>query len=278
MKASIITVNLNNRNGLQRTFDSIVVQTCKNFEWIIIDGGSTDGSKEFIEQNEKHVSYWCSEKDTGIYNAMNKGVQHANGEYCLFLNSGDVLCAPNIIEKILEIPFQTEIVSFDMYVDIKSPKGYKKSPDCVNAYWLYDHYIPHPSSWIKRELLLKLPYDESYSMISDWVFFFDALVVNECSYQHVPIPISLFFSDGMSCNPANKKKMRDEGARYLPTRFLRKYIEDKAKPASFHFVAEQISDMSPFFQKLILRILYVLVTTDTRFRNLKMGINGKTAC
>ena len=85
MKLSIITVNLNNREGLQKTIDSVVNQTFRDFEWIVIDGGSTDGSKELIEQYADHFAYWVSEPDKGIYNAMNKGIKVAKGEYLQFL-------------------------------------------------------------------------------------------------------------------------------------------------------------------------------------------------
>ena len=88
MKLSIITVNLNNRDGLQRTIDSVVSQTFTDYEWIVIDGGSTDGSRELIGQHQDRFAYWCSEPDKGIYNAMNKGIAHAKGEWLQFLNSG----------------------------------------------------------------------------------------------------------------------------------------------------------------------------------------------
>ena len=85
MKLSIITINYNNKEGLQRTIDSVIGQTWHDFEWIIIDGGSKDGSKELIEQYQQYFAYWCSEPDKGVYNAMNKGIKHAQGEYLLFL-------------------------------------------------------------------------------------------------------------------------------------------------------------------------------------------------
>ncbi len=90
MKLSIITVNLNNKDGLQKTIDSVISQTFKDFEWIVIDGGSTDGSKELIEKYSDYISYWVSEPDKGIYNAMNKGIKVAKGDYLEFLNSGDI--------------------------------------------------------------------------------------------------------------------------------------------------------------------------------------------
>src|SRR6478735_1115877 len=89
IQLSIITINYNNLQGLQKTIESVVSQSFKDFEYIIIDGGSTDGSKVLIEKYSESITYWVSEKDNGIYPAMNKGIQVANGEYLLFLNSGD---------------------------------------------------------------------------------------------------------------------------------------------------------------------------------------------
>ena len=89
MILSIITINYNNSDGLQRTIESVLSQTWTDFEWIVIDGGSTDGSLDIIKKHASHFSFWCSEPDTGIYNAMNKGITHAKGEYLNFMNSGD---------------------------------------------------------------------------------------------------------------------------------------------------------------------------------------------
>jgi glycosyltransferase involved in cell wall biosynthesis len=90
-KLSIITVNLNNIGGLQKTFESVFNQLFSDYEYIVIDGGSTDGSVDIIAQNAIKISYWISERDNGIYHAMNKGIQVSKGEYILFLNSGDSL-------------------------------------------------------------------------------------------------------------------------------------------------------------------------------------------
>ena len=110
MTLSIITVNLNNRDGLLRTIESVISQTFKDFEWIVIDGGSTDGSKELIEQYADHFAYWVSEPDTGIYNAMNKGIKMAKGEYMQFLNSGDFLRSSTILYDVFSIMPKADII------------------------------------------------------------------------------------------------------------------------------------------------------------------------
>ena len=100
MTLSIITINYNDVHGLQKTINSVLSQTWKDYEWIIIDGGSTDGSKELIEKYQQHFSFWCSEPDKGIYNAINKGIAHAHGDYIQFLHSGDYLFEPTTLEKV----------------------------------------------------------------------------------------------------------------------------------------------------------------------------------
>ena len=100
MTLSIITINYNNLEGLKKTIESVCSQTYRDYEWIVIDGGSTDGSRELIEENKSHIHYWVSEPDNGIYHAMNKGIAQAKGDYCQFLNSGDYYIAPNTLQQV----------------------------------------------------------------------------------------------------------------------------------------------------------------------------------
>ena len=88
MRLSIITINYNNIDGLIRTRDSIISQTFKDYEWIVIDGGSTDGAKDFLQYHNEEISYWCCEKDNGVYNAQNKGIAKAKGEIDSTLKEG----------------------------------------------------------------------------------------------------------------------------------------------------------------------------------------------
>lgn len=101
MKYSIITVNLNNANGLKETIDSIVNQTCCDYEYLIIDGGSTDDSLSIIKQYKDQIDYWVSEPDKGIFNAMNKGINVSHGDYLIFMNSGDCFNNGKVLEETL---------------------------------------------------------------------------------------------------------------------------------------------------------------------------------
>ena len=99
MKLSIITINYNHKEGLLKTIKSVVNQTYHDIEYIVIDGGSTDGSKEYIESKQEYINQWVSEKDHGVYNAMNKAIRMAQGEYCIFMNSGDHFFSSQSLES-----------------------------------------------------------------------------------------------------------------------------------------------------------------------------------
>ena len=103
MKYSIITINYNNRDGLEMTINSVLEQTYKDFEYIIIDGGSTDGSLEVIKKHAAQIDYWVSEPDNGIYNAMNKGIRKATGDYLNFMNSGDTYHTSSVLGDIANL-------------------------------------------------------------------------------------------------------------------------------------------------------------------------------
>ena len=105
MKLSIITINFNDAKGLEKTIQSVINQTYKDFEYIVVDGASTDGSVDVIKKYSNKLTHWVSEPDTGIYNAMNKGTRMASGEYCLYLNSGDFLADNDVLEKAFNYNF-----------------------------------------------------------------------------------------------------------------------------------------------------------------------------
>lgn len=213
MKLSIITINYNNCNGLLTTIKSVVQQSVKDFEFIIIDGGSTDGSVPILNQYNNEIDYWVSEPDNGIYHAMNKGVRIAHCEFCLFLNSGDWLYSNTVIERIL--PF------LDLEIDLLSgfqwgvPEDKRKAFRIVNGspkqlyfYALLTKFLSHGSTFIRRELLIRRPYDESMKIVADWKFFVETVAQEECRYQHVDIDICYFDLTGIS---SVSSKLWEEG-------------------------------------------------------------------
>ncbi len=263
LKLSIITVNYNNCDGLRRTLDSVISQKCQDFEWIVIDGGSSDGSKELIEQHQSSISYWCSEPDKGIYNAMNKGVGKATGEYCLFLNSGDILCDSEVIGKLNEISFNADIISCDIYIDGVSKSKLRKSIDYINALWIFENTLFHQSTWIRRTSLIKCPYRENNKSISDWVFFFEALVIHNCSYQHIQMPIAVFYTGGISSKPLPHGNT--DRSDFLKLYFPAKFIDDIEKEENYHYVSKCMCRMTKLSQTIMVLIFKVVCYVDYRF-------------
>ncbi len=225
MKLSIITVNLNNKEGLQKTIDSVVSQTFKDFEWIVIDGGSTDGSKELIEKYSDHISYWVSEPDKGIYNAMNKGIGVAKGEYLEFLNSGDYLNDHNTLSEFFSVSNQSDILygntllqSDGKLVRIPQQKNY------LTCYHMACGTICHPSAFIKKKLFDDFGlYDETLKIVSDWKFFFETIIIRKCSISYYDIDIVVFDNHGISST--NTKQLSDERI-YVLKQYLPDYAVD----------------------------------------------------
>lgn len=197
---SIITINKNNAQGLNRTILSIAEQTVNDFEYIIIDGASTDESVEVIKMHAGKIDFWVSEPDNGIYNAMNKGIRKSNGKFLLFLNSGDWLADNTVIEKV--IPFLNidfDIISGELY--LKNEKEIIKllPPQNVNLNYCIEHGLTHPNTFIKRDLFDQFGYyNETNKIISDWEFFLIVCGLNRCKYEGIQVPISYFTMDGIS--------------------------------------------------------------------------------
>lgn len=211
MKLSIITINYNNKDGLRKTIESIIAQTTHDFEYIVIDGGSTDGSVDVIKEYADHIDYWISEPDKGIYNAMNKGVAVAHGAYCQFLNSGDWLYSNIVIEAVL--PYLTQdfdILSGEQVLVISDGSfkdQYTPTPERLSSLYFIQATLPHPASFIKTQQLRKRPYDESYKIIADWIFFFESFLYDNIRFHKLSCKIACFDCDGIS---ANQIELREE--------------------------------------------------------------------
>jgi len=199
-KISIITIAYNNRNGLKLTIDSVIDQTAySQIEYIVVDGGSTDGTKDLLKSYSNKLHKWISESDSGIYNAMNKGAKMATGEYLIFLNSGDNLADNKTIEHLLEYDLTTDIIS-GICVDYTDKEYiYQYPPKDVTLYTLIHGSLSHPTSLIRRTLFEEIGgYRENYRIISDWAFFVDALLVKRCSYSTIPLVMVYFNCNGIS--------------------------------------------------------------------------------
>lgn len=259
MKLSIITVNYNNCTGLEETIKSVISQKNQSFEYIIIDGDSNDGSKEVINQYRYSITYAISEPDSGIYNAMNKGVSKANGEYCLFLNSGDILANDNVVNKILEYNLEADIVVGNTLFNNSSDIWY--APEKVSMLTFMKGSLSHQSTLIKRVLLLENPYDEKLRIISDWKFCIETLIRDNRSYQKYDNVISIYDKTGISSNPAYFDKANNERMCVLrdliPERILIDYDKLVMGETDFEKLMIRIS-RNKKFSTIIYRILSFL--------------------
>ena len=237
MKLSIITINWNNNKGLEETIRSVVSQTYEDFEYVIVDGGSTDGSVDTIKRYaETRPINWLSEPDKGIYNAMNKGIVKASGEYLHFLNSGDILFDNNVVAGMV-----SEIEK-NNHPDILIGRMYKRMPDgSIYINPISDNYsflrfytssLDHPSSYIKKVLFDKYGlYDESLKIVSDWKWFMQVVAMNGIKPVIVDTNVSIFDMTGIS---ETNLTLRDRERRLImsdtvPPCFLSdydKYIKD----------------------------------------------------
>lgn len=216
IKLSIITINYNNCDGLKKTAKSIIKQTIRDFEWVVIDGGSTDGSTDFIQRNAEHITYWQSELDNGIYNAMNKGIQKSHGDYLLFMNSGDCLYDESVLENVSPLLRGQDIYVGDIVNDMGDKQILYKFPRELTSetilYQMVFNYIPHQSSFIRRDLFERYGlYREDLKIASDGYFFYKSVVLGGATMECIPITIALFDYTGIS-SVNNKRSMEERSS------------------------------------------------------------------
>lgn len=222
MKLSIITINLNNLNGLRKTVESVLSQTWRGFEYLVIDGASKDESAEYLSVVSKDLTWWVSERDHGIYQAMNKGIEKATGEYLLFLNSGDFLTAENILEEVQSELTGEGIIYGDLTL-IKNdgttePKIY---PDQLTYSYVWEQSLPHPATFIRRDLFDRVgPYNEKAKITADWQFFMLALFSLGTDYKHINRAITFFNLNGICNDPKNLKQIAQEKQQFYSPRIL----------------------------------------------------------
>jgi glycosyltransferase involved in cell wall biosynthesis len=232
MKLSIITINRNNAEGLRKTMVSVLSQTYRDFEYIIIDGASSDHSVDVIKELESEevrelVGFnWISEPDLGVYNAMNKGIKKAMGEYLLFLNSGDFLIAPDVIERVMAHCNGADILCARCNVSDNGKVLWKSNPpEKVTFGTLYTVGLAHQSTFIKRMLFETCGlYREDFRYNSDIAFWYKAIIDNGATTQRIDVITTDYNLDGISSkeheNPQFKKEKLEILAPY------KKFISD----------------------------------------------------
>ena len=207
MRLSIITINRNNALGLKKTLQSVASQTFKGFEYIVIDGASTDGSVEVVKEYEPRFAHlkWVSEPDSGIYNAMNKGIRMASGDYIQILNSADCLAAPDVTERMLAALEKAGNPSMLYGNMVKCfpdgrrlvDKGFAGQE--ITMLGMYVGTLNHDPAYIRRDLFEKYGYyDENLKIVSDWKWYLQAIIFGGEKPQYVDLDVTLFDMTGIS--------------------------------------------------------------------------------
>lgn len=234
-KISIITINYNDKTGLSKTLNSVFNQVYQDYEYLVIDGGSTDGSKELIESNASKIDYWVSEPDKGIYNAMNKGIAQATSEFVVFMNSGDAFHNDYVLNDVdSKLTSEYDIYYGDCYR--VTPNKFKKwtFPKKLSFSFFYSTSLSHQSSFIRRKLFYDFfMYNENLKIVSDWEFFIYSICKMNVPYKHLDMIISDFDFTGISSTKKHEQLDFAERKIVLDNHFPL-FVEDYKGLGKFH--------------------------------------------
>lgn len=244
---SIITICRNEVSRIQRTIDSVIHQSDPGFEWIVVDGASTDGTVDILRRHQPPISRLISEPDQGPYDAMNKGTRAAHGEFTLFLNAGDRLENKDVVRVFREKAFSADMVVGDIRVIFPDGREqYRWSEERpLDRDFLYWRSFPHQATFIKRALFEKIgPYDLSFKIAADREFFVRAIVRHGATCATWNHCVSLFTNDGISASLKNRKQLFHEvrriRRRHYPIRYRWRRDFNEAWGAMIHYFRKRI--------------------------------------
>ncbi|MEA5141176.1 glycosyltransferase family 2 protein [Arcicella rigui] len=260
-KLSIITINFNNKIGLRKTIESVISQTFNDFEYIIIDGGSSDESVEVIIENKNKINYWVSEKDNGVYHAMNKGIALANGKYLLFLNSGDFLYDSTVLEKIFMNEHKADFLCGRCAISRKGEVIHITNPPEIHTFQTYfKGSINHQSTFIKKEMFLRFGlYREDFRYNSDWEFWIRTIILNNCSTEKINEIVCEYNLEGISSTENNSEAYKKEIFDVCSQPILQKFIPD------YEYWSNEQKSLAPLYWLKSKKILYIPVLFLYRF-------------
>jgi len=204
-KVSIITISYNNAKGLLRTIESVLKQDFCDYEYIVIDGGSSDDTKNILESFSDKITYWVSEPDRGVYHAMNKGINVSKGEYLHFLNSGDIYAANTILSSVFSRQYAVPLIRTVQICDYgdRQELWTNLGEKDITVYDMYVNTMLHQATFIHRDMFEKYGlYDEELKIVSDWKFFLQTILGGEKTV-FVDLNSIIFEMYGISTNKSH---------------------------------------------------------------------------
>jgi len=202
-RISVITVCLNAAPSMKITLESVISQKYTNKEIIIIDGASVDGTLDVVKLYSSHIDRIVSEKDRGIYDAMNKGVALATGDYCIFMNAGDTFADCDTLAKAFQKPTDADVLYGDVIKTDKNGKNVKRAELPHNSHRMF---FCHQSAFSRTTCLKEYPFDTSYTMSADFKLY-KTLIKCGKTFQYLQFPVSVFDTNGIS-NVKRSKGLR----------------------------------------------------------------------
>ena len=212
-KISVITVSYNAEKTIERTIQSVQSQTYDDFEYILVDGNSKDKTLEIAGKYKDFIKKWISEPDKGLYDAMNKGVLLAQGEYIVFLNADDVFASNDVLKDMAKHLDGHDIVYGNIdFHDLKTNEHNIRKQNYMNKAVLCAGTMFHPAEFIKRNLLENLGgFDLRFKIVADYEFNLRAILKNKAKIKYADVTVTVFAQgEGLSSNPEGEKKHQKE--------------------------------------------------------------------
>lgn len=207
LKVSVITVCLNCSNTIERTCKSVISQTYSNLEWIVIDGNSEDDTLKILNRYKDNISILISEPDSGIYEAMNKGIRLSTGKYIVFLNAGDSFYGQHTLKTVSSF-FGPELLYGKTVKRSCDNDKLVSYPESLSEDYLLNYTLPHQSSYYQKNVFLKYGlYDEFYKIAGDYEFYARLIKEEKFSFRYIEEPLSIFYLDGISNDPLFRDRL-----------------------------------------------------------------------
>lgn len=227
---SVITINYNDARGLESTIQSVIAQTVTDFEFVVVDGASTDGSMDVIKRYSDKINSWVSEKDQGIYDAQNKGISKAIGKYFIFLNSGDAFFDNQVVEKFydfLKIEKGQVIYGNSNFIHADGSGTKVCPPSKLDLNFWYGNTLNHQAVFFKRDLFISYGrFSTEYRFASDFDFLFKVFLKLPQEFNYLNTTVCNYDNTGLTSKDENHRLIMEEKKKIMLNYVSRKVFNE----------------------------------------------------